>query len=416
MLTGLAPGFAELCERPESWGEGIGMGAKAKQFCLGLCALAFGALVPVGTSAVRAEEAPAVPPLILEDFEGVSLGTIPYLWKSAQNATQGTAGAEKVELDGSAANKALKLEYTFPAGFSADQQVSAGPGLREFGAGQELPGSLTGISMVVFGDNSKNAVSLTVQDRMGESFEWRTPITWSGWRKVLFPMDPRTASRAGSRANGVLDLPLTFKSVGLQRLQGGMRAGEVMVDNLAAACSFGKITTLYDTTSGVKLDGWAAKKNRSTIGGVGESLVPRSGKDVPVLKLEYGYENGADSSVEYSKTLLAGEGHGTLIAEVFGDGSNNVLRFRMLDGQDHVWQATWAQKLVDWSGWKTLYLDTRTLKEPEARDATAIMEKFPVKFQSLIIDDCSAGDQLPGVESGRMGEIYLGRLLFCSGK
>jgi hypothetical protein len=71
---------------------------------------------------------------------------------------------------------------------------------------------------------------------------------------------------------------------------------------------------------------------------------------------------------------------------------------------------------VDWSGWKTLYLDTRTLKDPTATDPTALLEKFPVKFQSLILDDCSPGDGLPGVESGRMGEIYVGKILFCSEK
>jgi carbohydrate binding protein with CBM11 domain len=378
-----------------------------------LCAL--GALTLTQTGAYSLDEAETsaatVPPLILEDFEAAALSTRPYLWKNqGGTAVSATVGAEKAELDGVAANKALKFEYAFGTTFDASHGVETGPG------GQPLPGSLTGISMMVFGDNSKNAIALRVKDKAGETFEWQIPVAWTGWKKVLYPMNPRTAARGGTRANGAMDLPISLDLVRVARVMGGARKGEMMIDNLTAVCDFGKVATLYDTAGGVKLDGWTAKKNRSLTGNIADSLVPRGGKDVAVLKFEYAYENAADSSVEFSKTIPAGDGHGTLIAEVFGDGSNNVLRFRMLDGQDHVWQGTWANVLVDWSGWKTLYIDTRTLKDPAAIDPNAVMEKFPTKFYSLIIDDCSASDRLPGVESGRAGEIYLGRLMFASAK
>ncbi|HEU4751705.1 MAG TPA: hypothetical protein VFU47_01275, partial [Armatimonadota bacterium] len=356
---------------------------------------------------------PEVPPLILEDFETATIGARPYLWREAkQGAMQATLGAEKAELDGSDANKGLKLEYTFPATFAEGQGVEAGPGLRPGSAGQPLPGSMTALSLMVYGDASKNGIGVRLRDRSGERFEWQTPVTWTGWRKMEIPLDPKTAARSGARANGVLDLPLTFDAVRVARLPGGAAKGETLVDNLTAICRFARVTTLYDTRDGAKLDGWQAHRNRSTVGTVSESLVPRAGKDVPALKLEYEYENAGDASVEYSHTLPAGEGHGTLLADVFGDGSNNILRFRMLDGEGHPWQATSATILVDWSGWKTLYVDTRTLRDPSGPDPSAPLEKFPVRFQSLIIDDCSPGDALPGVESGRKGEIYLGRLLF----
>lgn len=362
---------------------------------------------------MRAETpVPAASPIILEDFETTTLGAHPFLWKEPQgNPKESTIGVERSALDGDDGNKVLKYEYAFPSAVTDGQGLEAGP------MGQALPGSLSAVGLMVNGDGSKNAIALRLLDRQGERFEWQIPITWTGWKKAVFTLDARTAVKTpGSKGNGVLDVPLTLESVRVARLAGGARKGEVMIDNVAAECKFARLTTLYDTDNGVKPEGWKANRNRSVIGLLADSLVPRAGKDVSVLKMEYEYENGADASVEYSKILPAGAGHGTLLAEVFGDGSNNMLRFRMLDGDDRVWQATWAEALVNWSGWKTLYLDTRTLRDPEGRDPGATMEKFPVKFYSLIIDDCSAKDMLPGVESGRKGEIYLGRLQFGSEK
>ena len=361
-----------------------------------------------GAGARGEMEAPvSVPPLVLEDFEAAPLGARPFLWKERGGELAGaTVRTVRAPLDGDNANKALQFAYAFPAAFDAGQGIEVGP------AGQALPGSLTAFTMQVHGDGSANAIGLRLRDRNGERFEWRVAIGWKDWKAVEIPLVAGTARRSGTPANGVLDLPLTFEAVRLSRQPAGQAKGEVMVDNLAAVCRVAKVLSLYDAGEGVKPEAWKAVRNRSTVGLAAESLVPRNGKDVPALKLEYEYENTPDSSVEYQRALPAGDGHGTLIAEVFGDGSNNVLRFRMLDREDRPWQATWAGVLVDWSGWKTLYLDTRTLMEPEGRDPTKRMEKFPAKFYSLILDDCSASDGLPGVESGRKGEIYLGRLLF----
>ncbi len=356
---------------------------------------------------------PTVPPLILEDFEGTALGSKPYLWKIEKPAAfEATVGSEKVELNAVRSNKALQFDYQFPLAADASQVISAGPGM------QSLPGSLSAVKVMVFGDGSKNALALRIQDRLGEGFEWQMPVTWTGWRAVSFSVNPATAARTGgARANGVLDAPLYLDKVRLVRTAAGARKGKLLVDDLTAECAFGKVTTLYDTDGGVKLDGWKANKNRAVIGEVADNLVPRNGKDQSVLKLEYQYENSGDAAVEFSKVIPTGApGHGTLIAEVFGDGSNNVLRFRMLDGQDRPWSGNWASILVDWSGWKTLYLDTRTLKDPDAQDPNALLEKLPLKFYSVVVDDVSGRDQLPGVESGRKGEIFLARLLFAAEK
>lgn len=365
----------------------------------------------------QAEPSSVVPPLVLEDFEGTTLGSRPYLWKEDKaGASEATIGAEKSELEGNDTNKALKFQYEFGAAFNPAHGIEVGPGLRGVSAGQDLPGSVIGVSMQIYGDNSKNAVGLRVKDRTGETFTWLVPVTWAGWKKMTVPMDPRLATRTGAKANGVLDLPITLEAVRVQRLQTGNRKGEIMVDNLTAECKFGKVTTLLDSVGPVSKEGWKGVRSRAVVGDITDTLRPRGGKDVPVLTCQYKYETSGDASVEFQKTIPAGEGHGTLVLDIFGDGSNNVLRIRMLDGQDHIWQATWASVLVDWSGWRSVYVDTRTLQDTSGADPSAIMEKFPVKFYSLVVDDCSPKDNLPGVESGREGDLGIGRILFCAEK
>jgi len=380
----------------------------------GVCLMA---AARAGYTFQQAEPASTVPPLVLEDFEGTTLGSRPYLWKEDKTgASEATIGAEKAELDGNDANKALKFEYEFSPAFNPAHGVEAGPGLRGVSAGQDLPGSLTGIALQIYGDNSKNGVALRVKDRLGETFTWVIPVAWTGWKKIVVPMDPRLATRAGAKANGVLDLPITLEALRVQRLQAGNRKGEIMVDNLTAECKFGKVTTLLDSGGAVDKSGWKGIRSRAVNGDIVDTLRPRGGKDVPVLTFQYKYENSGDASVEFQKMIPAGEGHGTLILDVFGDGSNNVLRIRMADGQDHIWQATWATALVDWSGWRSIYVDTRTLQDTSGADPSAIMEKFPVKFYSVVVDDCSPKDNLPGVESGREGDLGIGRILFCAEK
>jgi hypothetical protein len=378
----------------------------------GAVALSVGlSLVGVRSARGQADTQPAVPALVIEDFEETTLGSRPFLWRPPKHsAATAVVGVERAAVEGDAANKALKVEYSFLSAFAPDQFVEVGP------QGQALPGSLTGVTMSVYGDGSKNAVALRLRDHLGESFEWQIPVTWTGWKRALVPLNPATALRGGTRQNGVVDAPVTFDAVRVVRTQAGAAKGEMMVDSLAAQCRFGKVTVLYDPALAVKPEEWQARRNRSVVGKTEEATVPRAGKESPALQLQYQYENGTDSSVEFQRTLPAGDGHGTLVAEVFGDGSNNVLRFRVLDGADHVWQATVPSVLVNWAGWKTLYLDTRTFTDPTGTDTVGSIQKFPLKFASVTIDDCSPKDGLPGVESGREGQIYLGRLFFCAEK
>src|SRR3569833_1378217 len=214
--------------------------------------------------------APTVPPLIIEDFEATTLGGRPYLWKEMKQAgtMAATVGAERSALDGNDANKALKFEYTFSGTFDPAHGIEVGPG------NMALPGSLASLDMMVSGDNSKNTIGLRVRDRMGETFYWQVPITWTGWKKVQIPMDPRLATRGGTRQNGELDLPLSLESVRLQRSATGARKGEVLVDDLTATCSFGKVSTLFDVADGFKIEDWHSVRNRAVVGDIAETLRP----------------------------------------------------------------------------------------------------------------------------------------------
>src|SRR5436305_15267252 len=71
-------------------------------------------LLAPGRAGHGVETAPAaaeVPPLLLEDFEGATLGARPYLWKERKaGGAAATVGAERAALAGSDSNKALKLQ------------------------------------------------------------------------------------------------------------------------------------------------------------------------------------------------------------------------------------------------------------------------------------------------------------------
>lgn len=372
-----------------------------------LGALLLGTL-PVGRSGAAPQE-PAVPPLTVEDFESATLGARPFLWKEDRAGEKDAViGVERMALDGNDVNKALKFDYDFTRSAASRTGLGAGPGE------QPLPGGIAGLSAMVYGDASGNAMGLRLRDRGGKLYTWWTPVTWTGWKKVRISLDPAAADHNGAGGKGAPEMPLALDTVRIERRPGAAAKGAIFVDEITAECEFGAVSTLYDTSDGVKLDGWKAIRNRATAGEVGETTAPRAGREIPVLKLAWEYENGADSSVEWVNPLPAGAGHGTLVMEIFGDGSNNLLRFRMQDGADRIWSANLPTLLIDWSGWKTVYINTRTLRGPEG--GAAVMTRFPVKFYSLAVDDVSPSDHLPGVESGRKGELYVGRILYCREK
>lgn len=376
--------------------------------------LACGALLALGlcqaaTGGQSDSTAPDATSFVLEDFEAATLGGRPYFWKEGrQNAADSTIGVERALVPGATngeANKALQIEYQFPAAAADSQGVEAGP------MGQALPGSLTRLTLQVQGDGSGNALVLRLQDRQGEAFEWEAPVGAKGWHQVAFPLTPATAKLVGRRMNGTPDAPLTFQAMRVARKPAGQARGTVLMDNLMAECRFGAPKMLYDPTAAVQPEAWKVIKSGATIGAVAASRASGE-REVAALKLSYAYENDADASVEYQRLLPTGTSHGTLAVELFGDGSNNLLRFRFRDAGGRVWSANWAQALIDWSGWKTLYLDTRTLLDPLSPGPATMPDKFPLSFQGLVVDDCSPQDRMPGVESGRKGELSLGRLTF----
>lgn len=351
---------------------------------------------------------PAELSLLVEDFESATLGARPYFWREVIGAgTDAVVGAERAPRPGAPTNKALEIAYEFPAAFQAAHAVEVGP------RGQALPGALRALAVHLHGDGSGHAFGVRLRDRDGELYEWRVPVSFSGWQRVDLPLDARTARRSGPAGNGSVDHPLALYSIRVSREAAGPRKGVVLVDDLTAISRAGEVRVLLDSALAVTPAEWRVVLHRAQRGAVTAGLAPLAGREQPALRLVYELGAAADASVEFQRPLPLGPGHGTLLLDLFGDGSNTVLRFRVSDAAGAVWSATWAQVLIDWSGWKQVYLDTRTLRQPAGADPSAEPSRFPLSFQGLVIDDASPADMLPGVESGRQGELYLGRVAFA---
>ena len=373
-----------------------------------LSAAAGAALGPIPS---QAQDAESPLQLTIEDFEAAPLGRTPYLWKTAaKNALGSEVGAEVVREDGVRKGKRLNFKYSFGKTASGNDYLSAGPGRRP------LPGNLQAIVTTLTGDGAGNTFFLRLRDRTGERFDYGGRVSWTGPKRIRLRLMPPPKGSVGGNRNGKLDLPLTFDRVGVRRASGGKRMGTLGVGPLLAEVKFPQVQTLYDAAKSLDQGAWRAVGRNATVNEIGNQIQKYRGEDRPVLRLGYSYQAEGDASVEFRRTLTAGAGHGTFLLDVFGDGSNNILRVRAEDGTGRVFQANIPSILVDWAGWKTIYLDTRTLRDPNAVDPDEVMSKFPVKFHSLVVDDVSGRDQLPGVESGRTGELFLGRIAFAGEK
>ena len=358
----------------------------------------------------QAQDAPAIAPMMIEDFEAAPLGRPPYLWKvNSKNASGSKVGAVLQRKDGKRIGKALKFDYRFGSKSSSTDYLAAGPERRA------LPGNMLAITTTVTGDGSGNAIFLRLRDRTGERFDYFFRVTWSDARQVTFKPLPAPKGSVGGNRNGKLDFPISFDRVGVRRVTGAKREGEITFAALKAIVKYPSVNVLYDVTKSLDQAAWRAVGSNSNVHDIGNQTLKLDDENQAVLKMGYSYNEG-DASVEYRRTMRAGDGHGTFIMRIYGDSSNNVLRFRAQDGGGRVFQATIPTILVDWAGWKTIYIDTRTLRDPNAVDPDEVMSNFPVSFRGIVVDDVSGRDQLPGVESGRTGELFLAQVLFANHK
>jgi hypothetical protein len=110
--------------------------------------------------------------------------------------------------------------------------------------------------------------------------------------------------------------------------------------------------------------------------------------------------------------MTAGGGHGTLLAEVFGDASNSVIRLRFIDQGGQFWEG--APAVVSWAGWKTIYADTRSLRSAGPRSLAPVDLRLPARFYSLLVEAATPAMAASGIESAGSGELGLGRIQFGS--
>ncbi len=366
----------------------------------GSCALP--ALLVASLTATQSSAAAELS-LVLEDFESPALGGLPLGWNVTRSAgVAAGAGVERKEPTGIGGTKALKFDYTFPAGGGA-AWVHTGPG------SQSLPGGLGGLSAWIRGDSSGNTLSMRCVDRDGEQFEIPVRVDWSGWKRVDFALSGAVVTGGGAK-NGVPDVPFTFQGIRLARAAGAVPRGEILLDLVTAECRYSRLATLYDPASGVRPELWKATMTRSRVARASAGSVVRAGRPAPALQLEWEHEGAPGAAVEFTRNLDLGPDApgGTLIAEVFGDGSQAWLQFLLRDARGRRLGGRSAGFLVDWSGWRTVYVDMRTLFGAAAA--------VPAAFEGIAVVPVSTSDALPGVETSRRGELYLGRVLYGSNR
>ena len=393
--------------------DGIFSRGRGWLLALGLASAAAMNVAPVrpGLAQDAAADIKKLGPIVLEDFENGALNTAPYGWKEQMDGVQSGKFLVTAQPEVRGNNrKAGKIEYKFLAAASATQHVGGGPNL-------VLPGNVQSIEMDVVGDNAGNAVAVLIRDAEGETFEYRAPVDFEGAKAVSIPLAPAPAKSTGETKNGKLDGPLTLQAVRVQRLPAGKAEGEILIDEIAAKCDYpaSKVSVVFDPNAAGADEGWKTVGARLEASATSPGRVKYGAATVNALKCDYKYEGNAGLGTaycEYTRLLPAGNGQGTLLLDLYGDGTNNILRFRLADAGDRVWHGTWTGILVNWVGWRTVYIDTRTLKNPNDPDPTATLKQFPVRFQAFVVDDVSREDNMPEIDSGREGELYLGRILF----
>ncbi|NOY83081.1 MAG: hypothetical protein GXP31_18940, partial [Kiritimatiellaeota bacterium] len=168
--------------------------------CRNICVQSvFGMALMFWTSAGRAASTDMkmkVRDVLLADFERpvrISLGG-----EGVQPGSRVAVSAEEAR----SGLKAARLDYVFRKGVPGRQYVELDMPVR-------LAGAVRDISAWVLGDRSQEELKLRVWDAAGECFQFGYGrIDWSGWRRVVFPMDRRLEVSWGGDGNKKLDAPI----------------------------------------------------------------------------------------------------------------------------------------------------------------------------------------------------------------
>ena len=118
----------------------------------------------------------------------------------------------------------MKLTYAF---------TSSSTGV-ELSRNMVVSGSPTMVSVWVAGDGSANPVYLKVADRTGETFQAAIGALTSGWQRMTLYMDGSDVNwkKSGGDGDGLVDFPLTVKSLFVYRGGIGTLSGSAYFDDL----------------------------------------------------------------------------------------------------------------------------------------------------------------------------------------
>lgn len=146
----------------------------------------------------------------------------PTGWRAAPLGGGSASIASTTTRHGGAA--ALKLTYGFTASSSGVELVRNLP----------VAGSPTTISVWAYGDDSANPVYLKIADRTGETFQAAIGSLLGGWQRMTLYMDGADINwkASGGDADGIVDYPVTIKSLFVFRGGIGKLSGSAVFDDL----------------------------------------------------------------------------------------------------------------------------------------------------------------------------------------
>ena len=121
-------------------------------------------------------------------------------------------------------NAALKVTYAFTSTSDGFELVRNLP----------VAGTPSTVSVWVSGDGSANPVYLKIADKTGETFQGSIGALLTGWQRMTLHMDGGDINwkHSGGDGDGVIDYPITVRSLYVFRAGIGVRSGAVIFDDL----------------------------------------------------------------------------------------------------------------------------------------------------------------------------------------
>jgi hypothetical protein len=267
----------------------------------------------------------------------------------------------------------------------------------------------------LLGDDSGNRAGCVLVDRTGERlFYHLAELNGSEWvtaeAKLTFP-----EAHWDGNNDGIPDYPLRLGSIVVTARPGARRTvGRVLVDRIEAVCDFAtQGTNVLCALDDPRQPPWQ-------IMGRGHDIAELSQADDPqepgakVTKLTFGLKpppEKTEVSVGMTAKLQAPlEFPGTILLDVFGDNSKQMLVFGATDATGAAWHGWYPPLLVDWEGWRTVYLFTGgTTWRSAAEDDPDRTGRYPLKLDGIALVLPS-----PDVAEARLkGLILLRKLRFA---